>query len=81
MHEVRKYYNVEDEAMYTLNEMDEEERKVFDAKLLHAVHNDSSAALYAIEIVRGAEVKGVYDRVKFGAETYPEVIGVTPPLS
>ena len=62
-------------------QLDETEQNKFIAKLIHALRNNNTCFEYADWIVQAASKNGLFDNVKFGAETYPEVIGVTPPLS
>jgi hypothetical protein len=65
---MEKKCTVEEKSRETFNEFSPHEKQVFITKLIHAINHDDTAVMYALEIVKGAEAKGLFDNVKFGAE-------------
>jgi hypothetical protein len=48
----------------------EREQQIFISKLLHVVRSDDDAFREADYMVRSAEITGMFNNVKFGAEIY-----------
>lgn len=59
-----KNNTVEESCRSKYDELSAEQKHELKMKLLYAVDHDDTAVMYAMEIVRGAESKGVYDNWK-----------------